>query len=221
MDLPEVWGMALCAGLAALLQFAGFAVILAGIRVARVHSNPFSWLIWSIVAGLAAASSWQAGATWPLAGAVANALGCVAVLAVTLGCRGLDASRSDLSCLVAAVAGIAGWYWTSDPAIGLILFLGADAMGALPTLRSVARDPWAESVSGWTLLALAGLAAVLSVEPEHWRWSWLGFGHWGGAVYVAAINSLVAVAIVCGRAARASRHLACPTELEKRRPVQA
>lgn len=221
MDLPDEWGMALCAGLAALLQLAGFAAILTGIRAARVHPNPFSWLIWSIVASLAAASSWRAGATWPLAGAAANALGCFAVLMATLGRGGLHASRADLACLAAALAGIAGWCWTSDPVIGLLLFLAADAVGALPTLRSVARDPWSESVFGWTLLALAGLAAVLSIEPAHWRWSWLGFGHWGGAVYVAAINALVAVAIVGSRAARTSLHLARPSGPRERRPVQA
>ena len=66
MDLPAEWRLALCAGLAALLQLAGFATILAGIRSAAVRPNPFSWLIWSIVASLAAASSWQAGATWPV-----------------------------------------------------------------------------------------------------------------------------------------------------------
>lgn len=156
-----------------------------------------------------------------MAGAVANAFGCVAVLVVTLGSRGLVASRTDVGCLTAALAGVAGWCWTSDPVIGLLLFLGADTMGALPTLRSVARDPWSESVFGWTLLALAGLAAVLSIESEHWRWSWPGFGHWGGAVYVAAINSLVVAALVGGRSARAFLRLGRGSDLRERRPVQA
>ena len=62
MDLPDEWGMALCAGLAALLLLAGFAAILTGIRAARVHPNPFSWLIWSLVASLAAARPLARGA---------------------------------------------------------------------------------------------------------------------------------------------------------------
>ena len=29
---------------------------------------------------------------------------------------------------------------------------------------------------------------MLSIEPEQWAWSWTGFGQWGAAVYVAAVN---------------------------------
>ena len=190
----------LWAALAALLQMCGFLVILAGIRRSSVRPNPFSWLIWSMVASLAAASSWRAGATWPLAGAGANALGCIAVLLATLGRGGLSANRVDLGCLCAALAGIVAWYWTSDPVVGLTLFLAADAVGAVPTIRTASLDPGSESALGWALLALAGIAAVLSVEALHWRWSWSGFGLWGGAVYVAAVNALVTGVVLFARA---------------------
>ncbi len=195
------WLWAVCA---VLLQTAGFLVIIAGIRRATVHPNPFSWLIWSLVASLAAAGSWRAGATWPLGGALANALGCMAVLVVTLGRGGFVANRVDLSCLAVAAAGIVAWSWTSDPVIGLALFLAADAAGAVPTIRTVALDGRSESVTGWALLALAGMAAVCSVEPIQWAWTWAGFGQWGGAVYVAAVNALVTATILLARATRPS-----------------
>jgi hypothetical protein len=185
--------------LAALLQTFGFLVILAGIRRSVIRPNPFSWLIWSLVAGLAAIGSWRAGATWPLAGAIANALGCIAVLIATLRKGSIAIDRIDLSCLCAALTGIVAWYWTDDPVIGLALFLTADAVGALPTIRTVALDPRSESLAGWTLLALAGIAAVLSVEAVQWQRNWTGFGHWGGAVYVAAVNVLVASVILLAR----------------------
>ena len=105
--------------------------------------------------------------------------------------------------MVAAV-GVAGWILTDDPAIGLALFLGADACGAVPTIRNVLTDPARESVTGWGVLALAGCAAVLSVEPAQWVWSWIGFGYWGGAVYVALVNLAVALSIVLVRLAHAS-----------------
>lgn len=200
MSLPEdpldlVWAM-----LAALLQVGGFLVMLAGVRRSTVRPNPFSWLIWSLVASLAAVGSWRAGATWPLAGAVANALGCVAVLVATLRQGAVYVNRVDLGCLFAALAGIVAWYWTDDPVIGLALFLTADALGAVPTIRTASLDPWSESVAGWTLLAVAGIAAVLSVEAAQWQWSWTGFGHWGGAVYVAMVNLLVTSVILAARA---------------------
>ena len=77
-------------------------------------------------------------------------------------------------------------------------------MPAVPCRRSrnVLVDPARENVSGWAILALAGAAAVLSVESSQWVWSWAGFGHWGGAVYVAVVNLVVAASIVLVRLAR-------------------
>jgi drug/metabolite transporter (DMT)-like permease len=85
---------------------------------------------------------------------------------------------------------------------GLVLFLVADACGAIPTIRGVLRDADGEIIRGWALLAAAGAAAVLAVEPGQWGWSTTGFGHWGGAVYVGLVNSLVTGSIVLARAMR-------------------
>ena len=188
MPLPETLLTVSCGVVAAGLQAVGFAVI----------------ATWSIVAALAAAGSWQAGATWPLAGAAMNALGCVLVLILSLRRGRFAANPVDLTCLAAATAGIGAWLITSEPVAGLVLFLTADACGAVPTIRNVVIDPRCESVRGWALLALAGGAAVLSVEPQQWAWSWGGFGHWGGAVYVALVNAAVAASIILARLLRAA-----------------
>ena len=132
-----------------------------------------------------------------------NALGCVLVLILSLRRGRFAANPVDLTCLAAATAGIGAWLITSEPVAGLVLFLTADACGAVPTIRNVVIDPRCESVRGWALLALAGGAAVLSVEPQQWVWSWSGFGHWGGAVYVALVNAAVAASIILARLLRA------------------
>lgn len=180
---------------AAALQALGFVLIAVAVMRGRVRPNRYSWLIWSVVAALAAASSWQAGATWPLAGAAMNALGCLAILMLTLR-RGHHArNHTDTTCLTVAATGVALWLLTDEPVVGLLFFLLADASGAVPTIRGVAVDPFAESVAGWAILALAGAAAVLSVEAPQWVWSWEGFGHWGGAVYVALVNLVIVSSI--------------------------
>ena len=170
-------------------------VIIAGIRRATVHPNPFSWLIWSLVASLAAAGSWRAGATWPLGGALANALGCMAVLVVTLGRGGFVANRVDLSCLAVAAAGIRRVELDERP---------SNWSGAVPGGRRCGRRPdHPHGGAGWALrerygvgpTGLGGVAAVCSVEPIQWAWTWAGFGQWGGAVYVAAVNALVTATI--------------------------
>ena len=193
-----------CFGVAAaLLQCCGFLVMAAALARGTARPNPVSWLIWSVVATLAAVGSWQAGATWPLAGAAMNAVGCIAILVMALK-RGTFCmvSWTDLACLLGAAAGLAAWSVSGDPATGLMLFLAADACGALPTIRNVVLDHRSESVRGWVLLALAEIAAVVSVEHHQWLWSWQGFGYWGGAVYVAMVNVMIAAMLFAVSLAR-------------------
>lgn len=113
-----------------------------------------------------------------MAGAAMNAVGSVAVLLLALRYGRYASNRTDATYLAVAAAEIVGWLLTEDPAVGLVPFLGADACGAIPTIRNVVIDTGRESVVGWTVLALAGGAAVLSVKPEQWLWSWTGFGYW-------------------------------------------
>lgn len=194
-DLTVLYFAASAAG----LQAAGFALIINAVLRGHATPNPVSWTIWSVVATLAAASSWQAGATGPLAGALMNALGCILVLAVSFGRGRSEVVRSDLLCLLVSASGLIAWVATDDPVLGLLLFLGADACGALPTLRSVLADPTREHLRGWVMLTFAGVAALLSVEAHQWLWSWEGFGFWGGAAYVALVNLVITLAILLGR----------------------
>ena len=202
MDRLELSLVVLAGLAAAALQALGFLLIASAVLRGAARPNRCSWLIWSVVAALAAASSWQAGATWPLAGAVMNALGCMLILALALRHGASGRNPVDTTCLAIAGSGLALWLLTDEPVAGLVLFLGADASGAVPTIRNVLVDPARENVSGWAILALAGAAAVLSVELSQWVWSWTGFGHWGGAVYVAVVNLVVVASIVLVRLAR-------------------
>ena len=202
MDRLELSLVVLAGLAAAALQALGFLLIASAVLRGAARPNRYSWLIWSVVAALAAASSWQAGATWPLAGAAMNALGCVLILTLALRHGAGGRNPVDTTCLAIAGSGLALWLLTDEPVAGLVLFLGADASGAVPTIRNVLVDPARESVIGWAILALAGAAAVLSVESSQWVWSWTGFGHWGGAVYVAVVNLVVASSIVLVRLAR-------------------
>src|SRR3954452_8838143 len=133
-----------------------------------------------------------------------KAAGCIAIFTLGLKHGSFRAgSWPDLACLFGAAVGLAAWAATSDPTTGLLLFLGVDACGALPTIRNVARDHRTESIGGWALLALAGVAALASVEPGQWLWSWQGFGYWGGAGYVALVNVAITATIAMLTLARA------------------
>src|SRR4051794_1316238 len=95
--IPIVAGTA-----AAVLQAAGFLRMALAVRRGWARPNACSWLIWSVVAPLAAASSWQAGAIWPLAGAAMNAVGCVMMLGLAVARGTFAATKVDLVCLAVA-----------------------------------------------------------------------------------------------------------------------
>ena len=58
MDLPD-WSWAVVSGIAAaFLQGMGFIVIGAAVLRGQARPNRCSWMIWSVVASLAAAGSW-------------------------------------------------------------------------------------------------------------------------------------------------------------------
>lgn len=198
--LPLVAAMLAC-----LLQLAGVLRIVLAVLTGRARPNWCSWLIWSVVASLAAASSWGAGATWPVIGAVASAIGCVLILLL---CR-LDSAtrptRTECACLVAAGLGLLAWTLTRDPVAGLVLFLMADACGAVPTIGNALRRPEDEDLAGWALLCLSALATVASVELAQWHWSWQGIGWWGAAAHVLTVDLLITFCVLVGRLRRAGR----------------
>ena len=205
MSLPEALLTASSGVVAAGLQAVGFAVIAPTIQRSEARPNCCSWLIWSAASAFAAVGSWQAGATWPLAGAAMNALGCVLVLILSLRHGRFAANPVDLTCLAAATAGIrrvADHQRTGGGSRPVpdrrCLWCRSDHTQRRdrPTLR--------ERAGLGMLLALAGGAAVLSVEPQQWAWSWGGFGHWRGAVYVGLVNAAVAASIILARLLRAA-----------------
>ena len=193
MSLPETLLTVSSGVVAAGLQAVGFAVIAPAIQRREARPNCCSWLIWSVVAALAAVGSWQAGATWPLAGAAMNALGCVLCSSVPAP-RAVrrQSRRPELSrCGDCRDRRLADHQRTGG---GLVLFLSP--MPAVPSDHTQRRDrPTLRERAGLGAARAAGGAAVLSVEPQQWVWSWGGFGHWGGAVYVALVNAAVAASI--------------------------
>src|SRR3954464_12135921 len=105
-----------------------------------------------------------------------NSVRCVMMLGLAVARGTFAATKVDLVCLAVATLGLAAWLATDEPVVGLLLFLGAAACGAIPPLRHVFIAPAHEAPPGWAPRASAGAAAVISVEPHHCAWSWTAFG---------------------------------------------
>jgi hypothetical protein len=126
-----------------------------------------SWSVWTLLGVLILASYRAVGAENTIWLAIATAVGPFAILLLALRHGQGGASRLDIVCLLAALAGIGVWAFTSDAFAGLLCFLAADVMGAVPTVAKVWREPYSEPLPAW-LLWFAGSAFQLAAVE---RWS--------------------------------------------------
>jgi hypothetical protein len=125
-----------------------------------------SFLIWSVLGGIAFFTQLAKGATWSLflPGADTLATFSIFILSIWYGMGGLN--KRDAAGLVLAGLGLVLWYFTEQPLVALLIVIGVDAIGTVLTLIKTWEDPHSETFSSWLLAALGGLFALLAVEKR-------------------------------------------------------
>jgi len=148
-----------------------------------------SWLIWSILGGIAFFSQLAKGAgssLW-LPGVQTCGDLLIFVLAIRYGMGGF-AKRDRWGLAVAAMSLIL-WYVTHEAAVALILAIIMDASGAVLTVMKAYEHPATEPITAWILTMLGALCAIFAVGS--WNWILLIFPLYsfiGNAVIVASIR---------------------------------
>jgi hypothetical protein len=130
-------------------------------RKTRPHRGSF--LIWSILGGVAFFTQFAKGATWSLflPGADTIATLSIFILSIRYGTGGLN--KRDVGGLVLAALGLVLWFVTKQPLVALLLVIGIDAVGTVLTAIKTWEDPHSETFLSWLLASLGGLFAVFAV----------------------------------------------------------
>lgn len=127
-------------------------------RVTRPHRG--TWLIWSVLAGVALLTQRADGASWSavMCGVqlVTNTL--VFALAIRLGTGAI--TLADRLLLALAAAGVAGWLLAGDPLIATGCVVVADLLAVGMMLPKSWRDPGSETLSTFVLASLGGALAA-------------------------------------------------------------
>jgi len=134
------------------------------IRRGAAKPHVFSWFVWGILAGIAAAAQFAKGAgpgAW-ITGLVAASCLMISFIALFRGENGI--TRSDWICLIAALLAVALWTATESPLLAVMIVVGADGLGYFPTFRKTYSDPWSEPPSGWALATLRSALGILALE---------------------------------------------------------
>lgn len=160
----------------------------------RLKTKPerATWLIWSVLTGIAFFTQLAEGATdslW-LTGVQAVGVVLIFLLSIKFGVGGL--TRRDLLALGAAGVGLLLWYLTSNAAVALFISIAIDAIGASLTVLKAYADPGSETFSTWVLSGTAGVFAAFAVGS--FDYVLLAF-----PVYVIAVNYAVAGAMLLGK----------------------
>jgi len=158
-----------------------------------------SWLIWSVLGGIAFFSQLAKGASYSLwmPGVQTFWVMLIFLLSLKFGVGGL--SKRDLIALTIAVFGLVLWHFTKEPAFALFITIIVDAIGCFLTIMKVREDPKSETISTWLLSGLSGVFAALAVGS-------FNFILLIYPIYIWLVNwSVVAVILISSRRLLATR----------------
>jgi hypothetical protein len=197
-------GAALAGVLGASLSLVGSGLYLRDIRRGTTRPHRGSWLVWSVIAVIAALAHGADGGRWSLVVLVGQALTTLAVLAAAVR-RGVGwLTPANLVMLTVAALGVLGWITLTDPTAASACAAAADGAGLVAVLSKTWADPTSETIATYALAGATGLLCILAVEA--WDPALLLF-----PVYFCLGNAGTAAFIVLRRRAlrrRALRHTA-------------
>jgi hypothetical protein len=117
----------------------------------RIKPHLFTWLIWGLSVGIAAAGRHveRAGpGAWSM---TAMSVGCLSVAALSLRYGERDITRGDLVALLACLAALPLWYFTANALAAIILVTAIDLGGYYPTVRKSWLRPHEEATYNFLL----------------------------------------------------------------------
>jgi hypothetical protein len=150
--------------LAVLIALISYIPYFRNIFLGRTKPHAFSWLVWSVLTGIAFAAQVveKGGAGAWVTGFTAVACFTIFVFALFRGKRRFP--LFDWLCLLAAFAGIALWVYTDNPAIAVVIVTLTDALAFAPTFRKGYQKPFEETASTFALSSLKFLIALFALE---------------------------------------------------------
>jgi hypothetical protein len=141
----------------------GTAAYLRGIHAGTTTPHRGSWLVWSVIALVAAVSHGADGGRWSLLVLAAQAVGTVLIFgwAIRRGMGGVTSANAAL--LTVALLGILGWLTLDDPIAATACAALADGAGLVAIVPKIWREPDSETCATYALAGAGGLLTVLAV----------------------------------------------------------
>ncbi len=157
---------------AGLLSLVGFVPYIYDILRGKCTPNRATWFIWTMVGTILCLAQFDLSnenleAFWvPFSYVIGPAL--IFLLSLKYGEGGY--TKFDGICLYLSFLGLVFWVWFEMPVAALLLNIGIDTVGAIPTLKKTYFDPSSESVRAWSLFAIANSINMhIALGPGPWE----------------------------------------------------
>ena len=152
--------------------------------------NRVTWALWAALPLLAFAVEVQAGVGLRALMTFVSGFGPLLVFVASFRNRRAvwKIERVDWLCGALSLAGLVVWLSAGQATVGLVAFIVADALAALPTLRKSWLAPETETAAAYVTAALNGAITMLTVN--HWTTAVVSF-----PLYIVVIASLEALLV--------------------------
>lgn len=153
--------------LGTIVSLAAFIPYFKSIVTGQTKPHIFTWLIWTLVTGIAGLGQYVSGAGPAAWCTLAITATCIVTFFISLKHGTRDITRFDWLCLLTSLAAIPIWLFTQDPTISICIVTGIELVGFFPTFRKTWFDPFSESMAYFMLCVVKYALAVAAVE----RWT--------------------------------------------------
>jgi len=133
----------------------------------RTQPHLYTWLIWSITQGTAAAAAWHDGG-WSALYIGLGAMVALTVTALAFRYGTHNITRGDTIALVLALSAVPVWWALDDPLLAVLLVTVIDVVGYIPSFRKTYQEPWSETPATWLVFTMANTIYLLTLERFTW-----------------------------------------------------
>lgn len=147
------------------------AVILYSYYLVRVlhgdtKPHPYSWLIWSLVAGISGAGQIAGGGGAGSWVTITSSFMCFIIFLSSLKYGEKRIHSFDTTCLLVSLLAIPLWILTDTPLWSVILVTIVDTVGFIPTIRKSYFKPYEEAVLTYIGSSLKNGLGILALETH-------------------------------------------------------
>lgn len=163
-----------------------FLPYLRDIRRGNTTPHAYTWLIWAITQGTAAAAIWYGKGGFGGLGITVGSLFVVAIFFYSLKRGTRDITKSDTIMLLVAVLAIIVWWQLNNPLLAVLMVSAIDLVGYIPSVRKSYHEPWSETLVSWAGFNIGNLFALGALsEYNLLTLTYLGVMFLGNSVIIA------------------------------------